>query len=303
MELRHARYFVAVAEELNFRRAAERLHLAQPSLSTQIRRLEEDVGVQLLERDSHKVELTPAGRSFLEGCQRLLQDADNYTRTARRIARGESVPLSIGFVPSLAHGLLPSVLRRFRQQFPDVQLLLSEMDSTAQIEQIAGNRIDLGLIGLGLPKDIPELEIVLVAEERLVAAIPQDHSLAHKPRKSIPLKTLAAEHFLLGSRVNAPVFNPWIIVLCQQAGFQPHVVQESGQPMTVLNYVAAGLGVTILPEQFSRLVTSGVCFIPLARATPRYRYCAARMRNNRNPALAHFIRIAREVGKGVGGAS
>jgi Transcriptional regulator len=302
MELRHARYFVAVAEELNFRRAAERLHLAQPSLSTQIRLLEEDVGVQLLERDSHKVELTPAGQSFLEGCRRLLQDADNYTGAARRIARGESVPLSIGFVPSLAHGLLPSILRRFRQQFPDVQLLLSEMDSTAQIEQIADNRIHLGLIGLGLPKDIPELEIVVVAEERLVAALPQDHPLARKPRKSIPLKTLADEHFLLGSRVHAPVFNPWIIVLCQQAGFQPHIVQESGQPMTVLNYVAAGLGVTILPEQFSRLVTAGVCFIPLARPTPSYRYCSARMRDNRNPVLSHFIRIAREVGKGVRGA-
>ena len=302
MELRHARYFVAVAEELNFRRAAERLHLAQPSLSTQIRLLEEDVGAQLLERDSHKVELTPAGRSFLEGCRRLLQDADNYTKTARRISRGESVPLSIGFVPSLAHGLLPSILRVFRQQFPDVQLSLSEMESTAQIEQIAGNRIDLGLIGLGLPKDIPELEIVVVAEERLVAAVPQDHPLAHKPRKSIPLKTLADEHFLLGSRANAPVFNPWIIVLCQQAGFQPHVIQESGQPMTVLNYVAAGLGVTILPEQFSRLVTAGVRFIPLARPTPGYRYCAARMRNNRNPAVAHFIRVACEVGKGAGSA-
>jgi DNA-binding transcriptional LysR family regulator len=147
MELRHARYFVAVSEELNFRRAAERLHLAQPSLSTQIRLLEEDVGVQLLERDSHKVELTPAGRSFLEGCRRLLQDADDFCRTARQIARGETGPLSIGFVPSLAHGLLPSVLRVFRQRFPDVQLFLSEMDSTAQIEQIAGHRIDFGFIG------------------------------------------------------------------------------------------------------------------------------------------------------------
>ena len=302
MELRHARYFVAVAEELNFRRAAVRLHLTQPSLSTQVRLLEEDVGVQLLERDSHKVELTPAGRSFLEGCRRLLQDVDSYGRTARRIARGESVPLSVGFVPSLAHGLLPRVLRVFRQRFPDVQLLLSEMDSTAQVEQIAENRIDLGLIGLGLPKDIPELEIIAVAEERLVAALPEDHPLARKLRKSISLKALADEHFLLGSRLNAPVFNPWIIVLCQQAGFQPNVVRESGEPMTVLNYVAAGLGVTILPEQFSRLVTAEVCFIPLARPTPGYRYCAARMRNNRKPALAHFIRIAREVGKGVGDA-
>jgi DNA-binding transcriptional LysR family regulator len=261
--------------------------------------LEEDVGVQLLRRDSHKVELTPAGRSFLEACRRLLQDTDNYTRTARRIARGDSVPLSIGFVPSLAHGLLPRILRLFRQRFPDVQLFLSEMDSTAQIEQIADKRIDLGLIGLGLSKDIPELEIVVVAEERLVAAIPQDHPLAHKRRKSIPLKALADERFLLGSRVSAPVFNPWIIVLCQQAGFQPHVLQESGQPITVLNYVAAGLGVTILPEQFSRLVTAGVCFIPLAQPTPAYRYCAAWMRNNSHPALPNFIGIARDVGRSV----
>ena len=302
MELRHARYFVTVAEELNFRRAAKRLHLTQPSLSTQIRLLEEDVDVQLLKRDSHKVELTPAGRGFLEGCRRLLQDADNYSRTARRIARGESVPLSIGFVPSLAHGLLPRVLRRFRQRFPDVQLFLNEMDSTAQVEQIAENRIDLGLIGLGSPKEIPDMDIVTVAEERLVAALPQDHSLAQKARKSIPLKVLADERFLLGSRLNAPVFNPWIIVLCQQAGFQPHVIQESGQPITVLNYVAAGLGITIVPEQFSRLVTAGVRFIPLARPTPKDRYCAARMRNNRNPVVEYFIQIAQEVGQGGGEA-
>jgi DNA-binding transcriptional LysR family regulator len=298
MELRHARYFVAVAEELNFRRAAGRLHLAQPSLSAQIRLLEEDVGVQLLDRDSHKVELTPAGRSFLEGCRRLLRDADDCGRTARRVARGESVPLSLGFVPSLAHGFLPRVLRLFRQRFPDLQLFLTEMDSTAQVEQIAANRIDLGLIGLGLPKDIPDLDVVVVAEERLVAALPQDHLLVRRPRKSIPLKALANEHFLLGSRLNAPVFNPWIIVLCQQAGFQPHVVQESGQPITVLNYVAAGLGVTIVPEQFSRLVSAGVRFIPLARPTPTYRYCAARMRNNHNPVVEHFIQVAREVGQG-----
>jgi len=221
MELRHVRYFVAVAEELNFRRAAERLHLTQPSLSTQIRRLEEDVGVQLLERDSHKVELNPAGRSSLEGCRRLIQDADNYTRTARRIARGESVPLTIGFVPSLAHGLLPSVLRLFRQRFPDVQLLLSEMDSTAQIEQIASNRIDLGLIGLGLPKDIPELEIVVVAEERLVAAIPQDHPLTHKSHESIPLKTLAEERFVLGSRVTRRSSIPGLSSYASRLVFSP----------------------------------------------------------------------------------
>jgi DNA-binding transcriptional LysR family regulator len=298
MELRHARYFIAVAEELNFRRASARLHLSQPSLSTQIRQLEEDIGVQLLKRDSHKVELTVAGRAFWEGCRRLLQDCEEYAKAARRIASGETGPLSVGFVPSLAHGWLPNVLRVFRKQFPDVELSLSEMDSTEQIEQLGNKRIELGLIGLGLPREIPELKIIRVAEEPLVVAVPEEHSLAYRRSKTIPLQALATEHFLLGSRSEAPVFNPWMIVLCQQAGFQPHVIQEAGQPVTVLNYVAAGLGITILPAQFSKLPIAGVRFLPIAKPIPAYRYFAAHLRDNQNPAVANFIQIACTVDEG-----
>lgn len=271
------------------------------ALSTQIRQLEEHLQVQLLKRDRHKLELTAAGRSFLDGCRRLLQDAGEYAKRARRIASGESGPLTIGFVPSLAHGLLPNILRVFRKRFPDVELFLNEMNSTEQIEQLSNKQIELGLIGLGLPREIIELETVLVTEEPLVAAIPQDHPLVLTTRNRIPLRTLANERFLFGSRSDAPVFNPWMIVLCQQAGFQPHVVQESGQPVTVLNYVAAGLGVTILPAQFSRLAIAGVRFIPLAKPVPAYRYCAAHLRHNQNRALENFVEIACEIGKGKKG--
>jgi len=299
MELRHLRYFLAVAEELNFRRAAARLHLAQPPLSTQVRQLEEELGVRLLERDSHRVALTAAGQVFLENCRRILRDTDDAVDAARRAARGETGRLAIGFVASLSQGVLPAVLRAYRQRYPDVLLTLAEMDSSQQIEALAARRLDLGFVGLGLPRETPDLEMTVVAEERLVAALPQEHPLVRRPRKTLPLRLLANERFYLASRTNAPIFNPWLIVLCQQAGFQPNVVLETDRPATLLSYVAAGFGVTILPAQFSRLVTPGVVFVPLARPVPGYRYCAAWRRESamhpRMPVLERFIAVAREV--------
>lgn len=297
MELRHLRYFEAVAEELNFRRAAQRLNVTQPSLSMQIRQLEEEMEARLLERDTHRVSLTPAGRHFLEDCRRILRDAADSTRNAQRISRGETGQLSIGFVASLGHGLLPRVLSAYRKKFPGVELRLTEMDTTQQIEALIARRLDLGFVGLGLPAESSDLQLTLVAEEKLVAVLPQDHPLAQRggrPAKSIRLRALSGEKFLLSARQNAPIYNPWIIALCQQAGFQPHEVQELGQPVTVLNYVAAGLGVTVLPAQFSRFSTVGVSFVPLTAPAPTYRYYAAWSPKNQHSALHHFVEIARE---------
>lgn len=173
------------------------------------------------------------------------------------------------------------------------------MDTTQQIVALNAHQLDLGFIGLGLPsKEIGDLQLATIREERLVAVLPQDHPLVTTKRyltKALPLAALAKERFLLGARLSAPVYNPWLIVLCQQAGFQPHVVQEIGQPVTVLNYVAAGLGVTILPAQFSRLSTVGIRFIPLARPVPHYRYCAAWSPKNKHSALIHFMETAQKV--------
>ncbi len=299
MELRHLRYFVAVAEELNFRRAAVRLRLAQPPLSTQVRQLEEEIGTRLLERNSHRVSLTAAGEVFLEECRNLLRSADDAASAARRAARGEVGRLAIGFVASLSQGVLPSVLRAYRQRYPQVELSLAEMDTSQQLEELSTGRLDLGFIGLGLPRATPNLELAVVAEERLVAALPEDHPLARRRAgRSLPLSALAQESFYLAARQNAPVFNPWLVVLCQQAGFQPNVVKEADRPATLLAYVAAGFGVTVLPEQYSRMVNSGVAFLPLARPVPRYRYCAAWRRQTGGlhlPVLEHFISTAREV--------
>ncbi|QHN04899.1 LysR family transcriptional regulator [Granulicella sp. WH15] len=301
MELRHLRYFLAVADELSFRGAAEKLHVAQPSLSSQIRLLEEEMEVRLLERDTHRVTLTPAGRSFLESCRRTLRAVDDDTRTAQSIARGEAGRISIGFVASLGLGLLPGILREYSRQFPKIELEINEMDSTQQIKALQEHRLDLGLIGLGLSSDeMSDLRMATVVEEKLYAAVPQDHPLAKAARRSsrpLPLARLANESFFFGARSSAPVFNPWLVVLCHEAGFQPHIRQEAGQPITVLNYVAAGLGVTILPAQFCRLQMVGVTFIPLAAPVPSYRYSAAWSANNRHPAVPHLVQVAQEAAR------
>jgi DNA-binding transcriptional LysR family regulator len=176
-----------------------------------------------------------------------------------------------------------------------MDLRLSEMDTTVQLEALAAGKLDLGFVGLGLPRETSDLQLALVAEEKLVAVLPEDHFLAVAARP-IRLRALAGERFLLASRQNAPIYNPWVITLCQQAGFQLHDVQESGQPVTVINYVAAGLGVTILPAQFSRAPTDGVRFVPLASPAPKYRYYAAWSPRNEQPALTQFVALAREIG-------
>lgn len=300
MELRHLRYFAAVAEALNFRRAAEQLHVTQPTLSAQIRQLEAEVGAQLLERDTHRVALTPAGRSFLENARGILRASEDMLRETRRVARGEAGFLSIGFVASLGHGLLPGILRAYRRRFPKVELRLTELDTSQQIAALNARKLDLGFIGLGLPTETSDLQLTTVTEERLLVALPQEHPLVRQkgnPVKELALAQLADERFLFAAKESAPLYNPWLIVLCQQAGFQPNVLQQSGQPITVLNYVAAGLGVTILPAQFSRLRTVGVTFVPLAAPVPCYRYCAAWLPQNTHEALLRFLEIAREYRK------
>jgi DNA-binding transcriptional LysR family regulator len=292
MELRHLRYFIAVAEELNFRRAAERLHISQPPLTTQVQQLEEEIGAKLLVRDSHHVALTAAGNVFLQSCRQLLRDAHAAAQSARRAAQGETGRLAIGFIASLAHGIVPSLLRNYRSRFPDVELILAEMDTSQQLEELRERRIDVGLMGAWAPLENSKLESVVIAEEPLIAALPEDHALAR--RRTLQLAALAHEKFVLASRQNASGYNTWLFRLCGKAGFKPQVARETyRRTTTVLNYVAAGFGVTVVPAQFSRVPTSGVVFVPLARRTPSYRYCAVWHRDGSTPVLERFVTAAR----------
>jgi DNA-binding transcriptional LysR family regulator len=293
MELRHLRYFVTVAEELNFRRAARRLHISQPPLTSQVRQLEEEIGARLLERDSHHVALTAAGIVFLDSCRRLLRDAEAAVESARRAARGETGCLAIGFVPSLAYGVAPSLFRYYHQKFPKVDLTLSEMDTSRQLAELVARRLDIGLIGAGLPGEHPELDSVTIAEEPLIAALPQEHRLAR--RQALSLRSLAGEKLILTLRQNRTGYNPWLLQLCHRFGYEPVIAPETDRrTTTVLNYVAAGFGIAIVPAQFSRVPTAGVVFVPLARPVPSYRYCAAWRRHQPAPLVASFVSTAAE---------
>jgi DNA-binding transcriptional LysR family regulator len=298
MELRHIRYFVAVAEELNFRRAAERIHVSQPSLSAQIRQLEKEIGAKLLNRNTHQVSLTAAGHYFLESCRQILRDSEDAIHTTHRISTGRIGHLSIGFVGSLGNDLLPRILRVFHGKFPEVKLNLLEMDTSEQIKQLNARALDAGLMGLGLPASTPDLQLTLIDEEPLMAVLPENHRLLQKNPASLPVSALAEEYFYLAERESAPLYNPWIFVLCQQAGFTPRIIQEKGRHAAVLCYIAAGLGVTILPAQFAGTAVTGVRFIPLKPPAPAYRYYLAWPSKNPPVALAQFVKTAKAVAKG-----
>ena len=298
MELRHLRYFTAVAEELNFRRAADRLHVAQPALSAQIRQLEAELGARLFDRDRHHVALTAAGKVFLEHGRHVLRAAGEAVRAAGRAARGETGRLSIGFIAQLSYEWLPKVLRSFRQQYADVEITLTELTPTRQIEELVARRLDLGIIGLGLPEAHPELEVAIMSEEPLVVALPLDHPLAS--RRKLALRELAKEKFIFTARADAPAFSPWLLALCSHAGFEPRVSLETDRSPSALNYVAAGFGVAIFPAQIGRLAMPAVRFVPLDKATPKYQLCAAWRHDNRTPALGRFLAAARNVAGAAG---
>ena len=293
MELRHLRSFVATAEALSFRRAAVGLHLAQPALSAQIQQLEEDVGVRLLERDSHHVALTAAGKVFLEHSRELLRAAEEARGAATRAARGETGRLAIGFIAQLSYEWLPKVLRIYHRRFPDVELTLTELSPAQQATELLARRLDLGILGVGLSEPHEELATEVLSEEGLVAALPWTHALAK--REPLALGDLADEDFIFTGRAYAPALVSWFVGLCRQAGFEPRVVREADRAPSTLNYVAAGFGVSIFPAQIGRLKTPGVRFVPLQTDGARYPLSAVWRREDLTPALEQFLRAARTV--------
>ena len=297
MELRHVRYFVAAAEELSFRRAAERLHVSQPALSVQIQQLEDELGTALLDRDRHHVALTAAGKVFLDQGRRLLRGADEAMRAAVRAARGETGRLAIGFIAQLSYEWLPTVLRSFRRHHADVEINLTELTPTRQIEELTERRLDLGIIGLGPPQPPEELEVAVMSEERLVVALPLDHRLA--TRRSLALGEISKEKFIFTARHDAPAFSPWLLALCRRADFEPEIALETDRSPSALNYVAAGYGVAVFPAQIGRVTIPGVRFVPLDKSTPMYQLCAAWRRDNRSPALESFVATARSAARTV----
>ncbi|MGS2585903.1 LysR substrate-binding domain-containing protein [Streptomyces hebeiensis] len=264
MELRRLRYFVAVAEELHFGRAAERLGIAQPALSQQIQRLETDLGVRLLIRNRRRVTLSPAGNAFLPGARETLAHADRAARTARRTAAGELGRLVLGFVGSAADELLPRVLPVFRARLPDLRLVLREMTSAEQLAALARGGLDLCLMRPPSPP-VPGLRTRLLTRQPLVAVLPSGHPLADL--EEIAPADLRGESLVLFPREKGPWLHDVITSYCHRAdGARPEVAQEAVMMQTIIALVAAGTGISLVPASQRSLARPGVVFRPLTGA-------------------------------------
>jgi DNA-binding transcriptional LysR family regulator len=291
MELRHLRYFVAVAEELHFRRAAERLHMSQPPLSQQIRQLEEEVGAQLLARNQHRVELTAPGAAFLGRAREILDAVEAAALEARRVQRGEVGRLAVGFVGSAMYSFVPELLGAFREQHGDVALRLQELGTTEQLRQLEIGRIDIGFVRPRQPR--PGLSIEPVYAEPVMVALPELHPLAAAPR--VHIHDLTGEPLVLLTRAGSPGLRKTLAQVTDQLGGEEVIVQEAAEMQTVIGLVAAGVGISLVPESVRALQRSGVTYRPLAADAPTVELAAAWRTGDDSPVLAAFLALTRAM--------
>jgi len=290
VELRHLRYFVAVAGELNFRRAAQRLHLSQPPLSRQIHDLEDELETKLFDRANRKLALTPAGEAFLKEARQILSHVERAAQLVRAASRGEAGKLSVAILPPIGGMFLPPAIRAFLERLPVVVLTILDLFPQEQIAALMDSRIDLGFVPLPVVEMNPALEFEPVREVELTVALPPGHRLARERR--LTLRKLAREPFVMLQRSAAAHLHDWISNLCREAGFEVQITKLADGPTSVLELVSAGFGVSLLPALFQRY-PSDVVFRPLPPTTPKFRLSLAWRRDNESPLLKAFLEILR----------
>lgn len=288
MELRHLRYFIAVAEELHFGRAAERLGISQPPLSQQIQALEEEIGARLFERTNRRVELTDAGRLFLDESRQVLAQVDKAVLLARRAHLGELGELKIGFTSSAPFtSTIPSSIHAFRKAYPDVHLGLQEMSSRQVLKALLEESLQVGVIRpLALPDAVHWVELF---REPLVAVLRADHPLAAGSEDGLAIAALAEEPFVFFPRSYGTGLYDQVIALTRQAGFSPRIAQEASEAMTIIGLVSAGLGVSILPASFRRTRVDGVVYRTLSDPEATTAVWLVRRQNEGSPLALSFI--------------
>jgi DNA-binding transcriptional LysR family regulator len=292
MELRHLRYFVAVADTLNFTRAAEKLHLAQPSLTRQIQNLEDEIGVRLLNRTKKHVALTEEGTAFLVDARRVLALAEESIQAVQRRSRGEIGQLNIGYLSNFNFDLLPKTLGSFRKEFPHIALNLFDMTPAEQFRALDARKIDLGFVGLRLASASSDLQWECIARHKTVVVLPAKHPLTRKTRLS--LHDLKAMFFVGMSEKTHPGFRNWLAETCQPAGFIPRILQDADLEPGLMRFVAEGLGVTLAREKIQILPHPGVVFRPLSPPV-RTGYWIAWNRGNTSRALHEYVQIVKDL--------
>lgn len=289
MELRHIRYFIAVAEELNFTRAAERLRTAQPSLSQQIRDLEEEVGTPLLERTKRRVALTAAGRVFLDEARLVMAQTQRAVTMARRAAQTEQTKLTIGFLPSAEVKIFPSVLSSVRAQYPDIQLELRHMTTGEQRDALVNGSIDVGFMRIPVDESIMVYDVILM--ERIVVVLPENHYLAELDE--VPLGALAPCPYLRVAPNHAGNLLEITENHCRAMGVQLHPVQDVENVLTLLTLIGMGIGFGLLPDYAEHLVFKNVTTRPLAGSTPLVELAMVRRIDRDFAALNGFVDLVK----------
>lgn len=285
MELRQLRYFIALAQELHFGRAAAAVHLTQPPLSKQIKDLENEIGILLFERNNRNVKITDPGKIFLEAARRVFDLLDDAAKTARRAQRGEVGSLAVGYITAAAYSLLPNVLRDFRKSHADLGLQLREMTTPAQCEALSKGSIDVGIMRPGPSLGVFKSEVIL--REPFVVAVPEEHKLARA--RQVDIRSLAQEPFIMLPPSPGGGLPRQILDLCHDAKFEPNVVQIASQTLSIIGLVAAGTGVAIVPLSVKRMSIANVVYRPLRGVKGHAETVIVWRKDGETPLVAQFL--------------
>jgi DNA-binding transcriptional LysR family regulator len=290
IELRHLRYFIAVADELHFSRAAERLGMSQPPLSQQIRDLETMLGLRLLRRTNRRVELTEAGRVYLDAARDIVTRVDDAADMARRAERGEIGELHVAFTRSTPLiEKFPQAIRAFRDAYPAVRLVLVERNTLQQVECLLDDRQQIGLLRGGkLPAPLVSHKLV---DDPLVAVLRADHPLAKRKRRKLRMEELADERFVVFSRAAGTGVHDQLLTMCRNAGFAPRIAQEAGESSTMIGLVAAGMGVAVLPDSLRHVRVDGVAYVAIDSPDAASAIHVTHRRDDTSPLVRAFTKL------------
>ncbi|WP_411878143.1 LysR family transcriptional regulator [Polaromonas sp. YR568] len=291
MEFRHLRYFLVLAEELHFGRAARRLSISQPPLSLNIQQLEASIGARLFTRNSKSVQLTAAGLAFVPAARALLDQAAQAAGHARDVGQGMAGSLAIGFSGTMLYSGLPNILERFQAEHPLLRLTLKELSSSEQLVELAHDRLDLGFVHT--TRVPPELSQILVSSQAFICCLPAGHALARK--RSLSLSALQGEPFAVVSRAVSPDYHERILAICTEAGFYPEMRYELRHWLSVVSLVSQGMGVALVPAALRQSAMAGAAFVPLDAATTPYdTHCLWKTARDQQ-SLTAFVKAVRAI--------
>jgi DNA-binding transcriptional LysR family regulator len=287
MEFRQLKYFITVAQELHFGRAAESLHLSQPALSKQIQALENSLEIQLFERTKHSCQLTIAGQKFLETARKILREVEEGIQVTRQVADGQRGRVRIGLTEATLFSIAPTICRTYRERYSQVNLILTSGGTETNVEQLRTHQIDVGFVYLPIRE--PTLSIYPLYEETYITAMPESHPLAR--HKQISLQSLANEPLIFYPRSLAPVLYANFIKSCDRAGFVPNIIQEAELAQTRLALVAAGLGIAFVLADMQNLSAKGVVYRPLIEDFPKLKLAIAWRQKESSSVVLEFLKI------------